>query len=116
LKYNITYTPLFYSKIKKYNKRFKSTLKDIAPLIENLENGIFDGDKIEGACINKNEIVYKVRIGIKSIPVGKSGGYRVIYYIVKKENDIYMLDIYFKGDKENITNNEIIETIKKYCS
>lgn len=35
---------------------------------------------------------------------GKSGGVRIIYYFWSNEEIVYMLDIYAKNEKENLTN------------
>ena len=34
---------------------------------------------------------------------GKSGGVRIIYYFLASDGEVYLLDIYAKNDKENIT-------------
>jgi hypothetical protein len=58
----------------------------------------------------------RVRVGKK----GKSGGARVIYYYKDQKNQIWMLAIYNKKDKSNLTHEEtnmikgIVEQIKKY--
>jgi mRNA-degrading endonuclease RelE of RelBE toxin-antitoxin system len=45
---------------------------------------------------------------------GKGKGYRVIYYPSQKENIIYLLTIYAKAYKENISVAEIKEIISRY--
>lgn len=37
---------------------------------------------------------------------GKSGGVRILYYFILVEGVIYLLDIYAKNEKENITASE----------
>ncbi|HEX9013133.1 MAG TPA: hypothetical protein VF813_06445 [Anaerolineaceae bacterium] len=44
--------------------------------------------------------VRKLRWAMKG--VGKSGGVRVIYYFKKREDEIWLLTIYSKGETENI--------------
>lgn len=63
---------------------------------------------------NENNVV-KVRITNSDTHSGKSNGYRLIYYAVKTDGTIYLLTIYYKKDKENISNKEIQELILKYC-
>lgn len=63
---------------------------------------------------NENNVV-KVRIANSDTHSGKSNGYRLIYYAVKTDGTIYLLTIYYKKDKENISNKEIQELILKYC-
>jgi len=47
--------------------------------------------------------------------VGKSNGYRIIYYVVKDDREIFLLTIYSKKDKENIKDSEIKHLIEAYC-
>lgn len=63
---------------------------------------------------NNNNVV-KVRIANSDSKSGKSNGYRLIYYAEKSDGTIYLLTLYYKKDKENITNKEIQELILKYC-
>ena len=45
--------------------------------------------------------LYKIRVKNSDVG-GKSGGYRVIYYIKLPSNSIYLLTIYSKTQKESI--------------
>ncbi len=38
---------------------------------------------------------------------GKSGGVRIIYYLVSAKGKIYLFDIYSKGEREDLTKDEI---------
>ena len=46
---------------------------------------------------------YKIRIAIKSKSKGKSGGGRVITYLVNEQKEVYLLTIYDKSEFENIS-------------
>jgi hypothetical protein len=37
---------------------------------------------------------------------GKSGGVRIIYFVVSRRGVIYLIDIYAKSEKENLTDAE----------
>ena len=37
---------------------------------------------------------------------GKSGGARIIYYVVTRRGGLYLLDVYAKSAKEDLTNGE----------
>lgn len=43
---------------------------------------------------------------------GLSGGFRIIEYLVTSENKVYLLDIYSKSAKEDISKNRIGNLIK----
>lgn len=48
--------------------------------------------------------------------MGQSNGYRIIYYVVRDDKEIYLLTIYYKKDDSKIpTNQEIIRLVEKYC-
>lgn len=46
-------------------------------------------------------------MAIKSKGKGKSGGARLITNVVVLESTVYLLSIYDKADKENLTNKEL---------
>jgi hypothetical protein len=56
--------------------------------------------------------VYKVRIAIKSKGKGKRGGGRVMTQIKVVNEKVYLFSIYSKGEKDDISDNEIQELIK----
>lgn len=55
---------------------------------------------------------YKIRVSIESKGKGKSGGARVITNIVIAEKTVYLLSIYDKSAKENLTDKELKELLK----
>ena len=73
--------------------------------------------KYLGLHINdNNQKVIKVRIANTDTKVGKSNGYRMIYYAIKEDETAYLLSIYYKKDDKRILNNsEIKELVEKYC-
>jgi mRNA-degrading endonuclease RelE of RelBE toxin-antitoxin system len=42
---------------------------------------------------------YKVRVAVKSKGKGKSGGVRVITYLITENEEIYAIDIYDKSER-----------------
>ena len=97
---NVLATPQFKKDIKKLSKKFKSIKKDLSNLIDDLEN-----EPIQGISLGDN--LYKIRLANSSIPTGKSGGFRVITYFLDDENNLYLLSIYSKTEKENISDSEL---------
>jgi len=63
-----------------------------------------------GKAIGKG--CYKIRLAIKSKNKGKSGGARVITYFIDVNNTVYLLSIYDKAEKENISNKELDNLLK----
>jgi hypothetical protein len=67
--------------------------------------------------------VFKIRLAVKSKGRGKSGGMRVVTHFIeietsvdKDENDIdstlFLIFIYDKSERANVTNNELSELIR----
>ena len=52
------------------------------------------------------------RVAIASKSKGKSGGARVITNFVVTEDTVFLLSIYDKSDKENLTDKELEELLK----
>ena len=61
------------------------------------------GDKLSGFNLPEGTALYKVRIANTSANVGKSNGFRLIYYLATGD-EIYLMTIYSKKDDERIPN------------
>jgi mRNA-degrading endonuclease RelE of RelBE toxin-antitoxin system len=96
----------FKRRFKDLSKRYRKIQADIQPIIEALESGEVIGNRITGTDF----VVFKVRARNSDIPTGKSGGYRLIYQLISPES-IYLLLIYAKSDREDITVVEIEDAI-----
>jgi hypothetical protein len=64
----------------------------------------------QGISLGRN--CYKIRLAITSKGKGKSGGARVITNIVVTEDTLYLLSIYDKSDKDNLSDKELEELLK----
>jgi hypothetical protein len=59
---------------------------------------------------------WPVILGTGGARKGKSGGARIIYYVMLRGDVLYLIDVYAKGDKEDLSNaqrNEIRELIEE---
>jgi mRNA-degrading endonuclease RelE of RelBE toxin-antitoxin system len=106
MNYNVIATPRFKRDIKKLAKKYISLKSEYANLINDLETNPEQGVSLGNNC-------YKIRISISSKGKGKSGGARVITYAVVKENTVFLLTIYDKSEKENISNKELNELLNQ---
>lgn len=88
-----------------YIRKKKSTkiIDDLASILPDLEAGNLLGDRLEGFNLPKGAALYKVRLPNSSANVGKSNGFRLIYYVAIAD-EIYLLTIYSKKDDEHIPN------------
>ncbi|GAP98369.1 type II toxin-antitoxin system RelE/ParE family toxin [Leptolyngbya sp. NIES-2104] len=102
-------TAKFDRKLKKLAKRYQSIKQDLQTLLFQLQNGDRPGDKVAGA----NYDIFKVRIQNSDNQKGKSGGYRIIYY-VQVATTIILVTVYAKSDQENISADAIDEIIAEF--
>jgi len=95
---HIDYTSEFKRHLRGLKRRYRSIQQDLQTLIEDLQSGQVPGDLLSGI---DGYTVYKVRIQNSDAKRGKSGGYRVIYY-VKSASHITLLAVYSKSDQADI--------------
>lgn len=101
--------PTFTINLRNLAKKYRSVRNDIQPVIAQLERGELPGDRISGISYD----VFKVRVRNSDVQKGKSGGYRLIYY-VKTENGIILLTVYTKSVQADIPADEITGIILEY--
>jgi mRNA-degrading endonuclease RelE of RelBE toxin-antitoxin system len=105
----IDLTPRFKRDLRDLTKRYRQVRSDLQPLIEQLLAGELPGDRIAGL----NYTVFKVRLKNSSVQKGKSGGYRVIYYL-KTLDTIILVTIYSKSDLTDVDDEVIADAIARY--
>jgi mRNA-degrading endonuclease RelE of RelBE toxin-antitoxin system len=97
---------VFEKQAKRLIKRYQSLKNELLILVNELKENPEQGKSIGKNC-------FKIRISIASKGKGKSGGARLITNIVINDSTVYLLSIYDKSDKENITDKELNELLKK---
>ncbi len=102
----VTFSDRFENDVRRLGKRYRRIRLDIQPLIERLELGELLGARIPGM----DYTVFKVRVRNSSVQRGKSGGYRVIYYL-KAHDQILLITMYSKSDQSDITATEVREIL-----
>ena len=109
MKYSVVPTPKFKREAKRLIKKFPSLNTELQDFEEDLAENPRQGESL-------GHNTYKIRLAIKSKGKGKSGGTRIITYIVTEELEIYLLTIYDKSEIENIDNKilkRLIDDIKE---
>ncbi|RCJ39078.1 addiction module antitoxin [Nostoc minutum NIES-26] len=101
--------PTFNRNLRTLAKKYRSIRNDIQPVIEQLERGELPGDQISGI----GYAVFKLRVRNSDIQKGKSGGYRLIYYM-KTAMGIILLTIYTKSEQADIAADDIRSIITEY--
>ena len=87
------------------SKKYKNIAADIKAAVSELRHNPKAGTYLKYNC-------YKIRVANSSIPTGKSGGFRVIYYFIDERNNLYLLGIYSKTQKESVSDSELLEILK----
>ena len=64
----------------------------------------------QGTALGNN--CYKVRLAITSKGKGKSGGARVITYVLVLDETVYLLSIYDKSEQDSISESELLKLIE----
>ena len=75
-------------------------------MFDSLEENPIQGVSLGNDC-------YKIRLAISSKGKGKRGGARVITNIVVTENTLFLLSIYDKSDKDNLSDKELEDLLKQ---
>ncbi len=106
----VKYSPEFAKSLKKLAKRYPSILDDLNDLINTLKENSNQGVDLGGGF-------RKVRLRISSKGKGKSAGARVItfnFILCSDIQELILLDIYDKSDRESISMKEIKSILKNY--
>jgi mRNA-degrading endonuclease RelE of RelBE toxin-antitoxin system len=106
MSYKIFRSENFSKQLKKLAKKYTSIKNDYFNLLDSLKVDPQIGSPLGNNC-------YKVRMQINSKKQGKSGGARVITYVLIEESKITLLDIYDKSEKDSISEKELKVLIKK---
>jgi len=102
-------SPVFERNIRALLKKYRNAREDIFPIIERLQAGEMPGEQVTGIGYP----VYKVRIRNTNTQKGKSGGYRLIYYI-KTTTTILLLTLYSKLEQDDVTAEDLRDIITAY--
>lgn len=104
----VSYSDAFKRQVRRLSRKYRRIRSDVQPLIDQLEAGEIPGDQIQGV----GRTVYKVRIKNSDALRGKSGGYRIIYYL-HTEGSVLLITIYSKTDQSDIDAAELVNIIRQ---
>lgn len=105
----INYGAGFKKQLKRLAKQYRHIKHDIEPVITALEDGELPGDQLTGY----EYTLYKVRAQNIDSQKGKSGGYRVIYYL-KTAANCSLVTIYSKSDQGDIDKNVLLSLLDEF--
>lgn len=96
---------VFEKQFKRLAKKYPSLKPELFELIQLLKE-----NPAQGTSLGKN--CFKIRIPIKSKGKGKSGGARISVSVVYAAKIVYLLSVYDKSEKGNLSNAEISELLR----
>ena len=102
MSYSIVPIDKFKKEAKRLIKKYSSLKIELAKLGEELSINPEIGTPLGNGA-------FKIRLAIKSKGKGKSGGARIITYVVTDDKEVYLLTIYDKAEFNSIDN----KTLKK---
>ncbi|KLT64862.1 type II toxin-antitoxin system RelE/ParE family toxin [Pedobacter sp. BMA] len=103
----IVYSAIFIKKAKIYKKKYHSLVEELYELESKLLENPAQGNDLGSG-------LFKIRLAIKSKGKGKSGGFRIITYLVSTSIDgivINMLTLYDKSEESSIDKKELQKII-----
>ena len=110
MKNKIVTSPLFEKRYKRFKKKFPSLENELVEFVN-----LIDKNPKSGILITDN--VYKIRLASYDKNSGKSGGFRIITFVVNEvtasQFEINLLIIYDKSEESNFDKNEIKKIIKQ---
>ncbi len=101
----IEYSDTFLKETKQLSKKFKLLKADLKQAVDEIKS-----KNDLGVHLGFN--IFKKRVKNSSIPTGKSGGFRIIIY-KQVEDKIILISIYSKTQKENLSDDELSDIVKK---
>lgn len=105
MSFKILLSDTFQKNFKQLAKKHSSLKSDLFNLIESLES-----DPSQGTLLGNN--LFKIRLAITSTGKGKSGGARVITLVKVIHQEVFLITIYSKTDRESISKDELDKLTK----
>jgi mRNA-degrading endonuclease RelE of RelBE toxin-antitoxin system len=95
--------------VKKLVKKYPNIFQDLGKLkfilIQNPKSGVNLGDNL-----------YKIRIENSANKKGKNAGFRVIYYYIDNNDNLFLIKIFSKNKLQNIPKSTILKLLKNNLS
>jgi mRNA-degrading endonuclease RelE of RelBE toxin-antitoxin system len=106
----VYFTPEFKRNLRALAKKYPHIRSDVQPTIEQVQQGNLVGDQLQGT----GATVFKVRIRNRDASRGKSGGYRVIYYL-KTVTAVILVTIYSKTEQSDISAAKVRKILAEFA-
>ncbi len=107
---------LFTSVFEKYYKKYAKKFRSLSMELSQLEQALVLNPKL-GTELGDG--LFKIRLAVKSKNKGKSGGFRIITYLVTQNEDgfdINLILIYDKSEISDIPKKQLLEIVNEVFS
>ena len=95
-------------------KRFKKLPSQIMELQASFSEGIFASDTVIKIAKEPTPYeIYKLRLPVPDINVGKSNGYRLIYLVATEMQKVLFMSLYYKKDYPTVSDKHIDDLVNK---
>lgn len=109
MSYKVKSTRQFEIELKHIASKYPSFKSDFKNFLREISETPAIGSPLGNNC-------FKIRLAITSKGKGKSGGARVIIYIIQIEKEVLLLSIYDKSEKEIISKAEILKRLQAHLN
>lgn len=106
MSYSIIPTDKFKKQAKRLIKKYSSLKEELRQLADDLAQNPTQGTEL-------GHHTYKIRLAVKSKGKGKSGGMRIITYVVTADQEVYLLTIYDKSEIASLSDKDIKEEVNR---
>lgn len=103
----LLYSTAFKHQLRDLAKRYRNIRSDLKSVLEQLAAGETPGDQVPKIGYT----VYKVRAANRDARRGKSGGYRILYYL-QTDTDRLLVTVYSKSDQGDVPAAELRQIIE----
>ena len=104
----VEYLKVFNKQLEQLERKYPRTTREVRALVHHIMQGNRPGQRIPRIGYP----VYKVRLPNRAARRGKSGGFRIIYY-VQFSDRVTLLTIYSKTDESDISLRELQELARE---
>jgi len=105
----LAFSPRFTDDFKQLRKRYRQIENDLRNLLDLLRHGDTPGDQMTSVGYR----VFKVSLPNSDAQRGKSGGYRVVYYL-QTADQVVLLTLYSKSEQSHIPADVLRRIIQEF--
>lgn len=109
MSYRIEPTKLFEREAMRLSKKYRSLKSELTALSASLKE-----DPHRGADLGSG--LFKLRLAIRSKNKGKSGGGRVVIYVIDEDQVVHLLTLYDKSEFDTISTESLRELAREFVN